>query len=247
MQPQRKIAPVPAFDLHQISLFLDFDGTLVALAERPDAVIVGPGLTTLLLRLTERLSGRLALVSGRSIAQLDRLIGPDARGLVSVGSHGAEFRADDGTLSSLDRPAALGEAEAVFRAAFAGNRGVVIEVKALGVAIHYRQDPASRQAADAIAERFGAAHRLAVQKGKMMVEVRTAGHDKGSGIAALMRMPAFAGHMPLFLGDDLTDEPGFECCAALGGAGVLVGPERPTAARYRLADVAAVRNWLEAL
>ena len=247
MQHQRKIAPVPAFDLHQISLFLDFDGTLVDLAERPDAVIVGQDLTALLLRLAERLSGRLALVSGRSIAQLDRLIGPDARQFVTVGSHGAEFRTGDGTISSLDRPAALREAETVFRAAFTDNQGVVIEVKALGVALHYRQDPASQQAADAIAERFGAAHRLAVQKGKMMVEVRTAGHDKGSGIAVLMRTPAFAGHMPLFLGDDLTDEPGFECCIALGGAGILVGPERATAARYRLADVAAVRRWLEAL
>jgi trehalose 6-phosphate phosphatase len=81
----------------------------------------------------------------------------------------------------------------------------------------------------------------------MMVEVRSPGHDKGSGIATLMSMPPFSGSMPLFLGDDVTDEPGFHRCAEMGGAGVLVGSPRPSAAQYWLPDVTAVHNWLAAL
>ncbi|MEO8548042.1 MAG: trehalose-phosphatase [Sphingomicrobium sp.] len=247
MQPSRPIAHPPALDAHELSLFLDFDGTLVDLAERPDAVVVGDNLTALLSRLARRLSGRLALVSGRSIAQLDVLIGPDARNLATVGSHGAEIRAVGGSVAGGERPAGLQQAEAAFREAFAGRKGIIIEVKSLGVALHYRQDPSSEAAAHALAERLAAANALEVQKGKMMVELRAGGHDKGSAIAALMRGPPFEGHMPVFLGDDVTDEPGFERCAAMGGAGILVGPERPTAAAYRLASVAAAHDWLAAL
>ena len=79
----------------------------------------------------------------------------------------------------------------------------------------------------------------------MMIELRAGGHDKGSGIATLMAEPPFAGTVPVFAGDDLTDEAGFVAVAKLNGIGVLVGPERPTAARYRLPDVASVRSWLE--
>ncbi len=78
----------------------------------------------------------------------------------------------------------------------------------------------------------------------MMVELRVAGHDKGSGITALMQQPPFAGTTPVFLGDDVTDEAGFAAVANLGGFGVLVGEARPTAASYQLPSVQAVREWL---
>jgi trehalose 6-phosphate phosphatase len=81
----------------------------------------------------------------------------------------------------------------------------------------------------------------------MMVELRATGHDKGSGIAALMDTAPFGGRDPIFLGDDDTDEPGFAWCEAAGGFGVLVGPPRTTGARYRLPDVSAVHSWLASL
>jgi trehalose 6-phosphate phosphatase len=120
----------------------------------------------------------------------------------------------------------------------------VVEEKSLGVGVHYRLDPGVEAEAHALAAKLAEAHDLEVQKGKMMVELRLPGHDKGSAIAAMLSEPPFAECRPVFLGDDLTDEPGFAACAAAGGAGVLVGAPRETAAAYRLADVAAVRAWL---
>ncbi len=238
--------PPPDFAPRETSLFLDFDGTLVDIAEQPDAVVTGPVVADLLTRLAARLAGRVAVVSGRSIAQLDALVGPALRALTSIGSHGAEIRGIEHGGWRVDRPEALSGAEAMFRDAFSGFDGVIIEVKSLGVAVHYRQHPAAAPAALELATRFGLESGLEIQKGKMMIELRAGGHDKGSAIAAAMRSAPFAGHRPIFLGDDVTDEAGFRCCAALGGVGILVGPERPSAASYRLTDVAAVHHWLAA-
>ena len=228
------------------SLFLDFDGTLVELADRPDQVRVDDGLSSLLERLSTQLGGRIAIVSGRSIEQLSGFLGAWCETVALVGSHGAEVRTPGSDVLAPEKPDALREAERAFAAAFAKAEGVVIEPKTLGVAIHYRLSPSSEAEAERLASEFATRHALELQRGKMMVEVRTAGHDKGSGIAALMRMPAFAGTRPVFVGDDLTDEPGFQLCAQLGGAGVLVGAPRPTAAQFRLPTVAAVHEWLAA-
>lgn len=240
-------APPPPVPPDGTSLFLDFDGTLVELAPRPDAVFVDGALEALLAQLATRLGGRVAVVSGRSVAQLEALLGTAAPNLSLVGSHGAEVRAPGTAVVAPERPAALREAEALFTDAFAARAGVLIEVKTLGVAIHYRLDPSAEAEANRLAQAFAAGNALDVQEGKMMVELRAPGHDKGSGIAGLMARTPFAGHRPLFLGDDVTDEPGFARCAEMGGAGVLVGAPRPTAASYRLPDVAAVHAWLGAL
>jgi len=239
--------PPPRIAAEALSLFLDVDGTLIELAERPDDVIVGDHVTTTLDRLAARLDGRLALVSGRSVAQLDAMIGPAARRVVTIGSHGAETRGIGTDLPDRVRPPALAEAETYLRDRFPETHGALLEVKTLGLALHYRQNPALEDAAIAAAEAFGRDHGLVVQRGKMMVELRAGGPNKGHAITALMAGPHFAGHLPLFLGDDDTDEPGFAACAALGGAGVLVGPPRDTAARYRLPDVTAVHAWLDTL
>ena len=245
MSADATIPAPPKFSAPEISLFLDFDGTLVDLAERPDEVVVDRTLEILLAHLEERLSGRLAVISGRSIAQLDMFLGDTTIAL--VGSHGAETRLIGSATVSGGRPESLRRAEAFFTTVFGGHDGVIIEVKSMGVAIHFRLDPSVEERANAMAAEFGAASGLAVQKGKMMVELRVSGHDKGSGIASLMARSPFVGHRPIFLGDDVTDEAGFERCSTLGGAGILVGPARSTAARYRLKDVATVRSWLSAL
>jgi trehalose 6-phosphate phosphatase len=242
-----KLATPPLFSPADIGLFLDFDGTLVVLADRPDAVRLDPPLARLLARLSDRLAGRVALVSGRSVAQLDAIAGTCATTLAVVGSHGAEVRAVGDTGWQVERPAALQKAEAIVRQALGGCEGVVIEVKSLGVAVHYRQNPAMAQAARAVADDVADKLGLRMQEGKMMIELRTGGDDKGSGIAALMQAPPFAGHVPVFLGDDVTDEPGFATCKALGGVGILVGSPAATAASFRLDGVADVRDWLARL
>jgi len=227
------------------ALFLDFDGTLVELANRPDAVIVDGALSALLQRLREQRAGRVAIISGRSIAQLDDFLGAALDGITLVGSHGAEIRTVGGTIMRPERPASLIEAERAFTDRFGDTPGAVIEVKSLGVAIHYRLAPEIGDAAEAMVADHADRHGLAVQKGKMMSEVRVAGHDKGTAITALMQLPQFAGYNPVFAGDDLTDEAGFLVCSDAGGGGILIGPPRDTAARWRIADVAGFRNWLE--
>ncbi|WBH16991.1 trehalose-phosphatase [Sphingomonas radiodurans] len=241
--PSRATPPSLQADRH--CLLLDFDGTLVEIVDRPDAVVVDEALARLLERLVGTFAGRVALVSGRSVAQIEGFLGATAAGIAVVGSHGAELRLG-GHRVDAERPTALVEAERALDAAFAGVEGVVIEVKSLGVAVHYRLAPRHEAEARRLAEQFVGVGNLVIQEGKMMVELRVGGRDKGSGIAALLEKAPFAGHLPVFLGDDVTDEAGFVAVAERGGFGVLVGAERTSAARFRLPDVAAVRGWLGA-
>ena len=224
-------------------LLLDFDGTLVELVDRPDGVVVDSELVTLLQHLVGTFGGRVALVSGRSVAQIEGFLGGAVPGIAVVGSHGAELRVP-GVQIAPKRPVALEAAELAFAAAFADEQGVLIEVKSLGVAVHYRMAPGRAAEAHRLAARFAGEDGLVLQEGKMMVELRAGGHDKGTGIAALLQHAPFADHAPVFAGDDVTDEAGLKVVADLGGTGVLVGPQRATAASYRLDDVAAVRGWL---
>lgn len=226
------------------ALFLDFDGTLVDLVDRPDAVSVDLALKRLLTMLAVEHDGRVVLVSGRSIAQLDHFLGETARVLTLVGSHGGETRPVGAASISPVRAAVFDIIAKEFSKAFADRPDVIIEDKSLSVAVHYRLDPEAGPAVAAMAARLAESHRLVVQPGKLVVELRSAGHDKGRAISAVAATPGFAGYPPVFIGDDATDEPGFAACAALGGAGILVGGARPSAARYRLDDVAAVRRWL---
>ncbi|WP_237438158.1 trehalose-phosphatase [Alteraurantiacibacter buctensis] len=225
------------------SILLDFDGTMVDLVDRPDAVVMDAELGRLIDHLIEVFDRRVAIVSGRSVTQLKFLLGRLATDIALVGSHGAEVHAHTSAATPL-RPPELDGVEQAIHFQLAGMPGVLIESKTLGVAVHYRLDPCSEPRVRAVVKDLAASSGLVMQEGKMMLELRTAGADKGTGIAALMNQPPFAGTRPVFAGDDVTDEAGFAAVARMGGHGVLVGPERPTAARYRLADVGAVRQWL---
>lgn len=236
------LAPPPDSLLDGAALFLDFDGTLVELAETPAAIRVPPGLAPLLARLKARLDGRLAIVSGRALADLDRHIWPD--GVSVSGSHGLETRLTDGTLLPLEIPDGMDEVRARVRD-FASTDGLLVEDKPAGVALHYRQAPDEAEAARMFMDALAAEWGLTVQHGAMVAEVRAPGGDKGDAMRAFMAEPPFRGARPVFVGDDLTDEHAFVAAAELGGAGVLVGPMRETAARYRLASVAGVAEWLE--
>ena len=224
------------------ALFLDFDGTLVELAETPDSIRVPGALRALLDRLSRKLEGRLAIVSGRAIADLDLYVG--TAGISVAGSHGLELRAPDGRVTQPPPVAALEDARIEVASFAVGREGLLVEEKPASVALHYRRAPALEGEVAAfmagLAERTG----LAVQAGKMVAELRPPGPTKGDAVVALMAEPAFEGARPVVVGDDITDEDAFEAAVRLGGDGVLVGPPRATAARWRLDDVEAVSRWL---
>lgn len=237
-------APPPLSRLAPAALFLDFDGTLVDLAEAPGAIAVPSGLKPLLDRLAGRLDGRLAIVSGRAIDDLQGHLGASAA--VLSGSHGAELLYADGRRVPVSAPPGLAAAREAVRRFAAGADGLLVEDKPAGIALHYRLAPEREDSVGDFIEALAGRSGLALQRGKMVAELRPVGTDKGAALRRLMAEPPFAGARPVFVGDDLTDEHAFEAAAALGGAGVLVGPARATAARWRLDDVAAVTGWLEA-
>ena len=230
----------PVEILRDASLFLDFDGTLVDIAETPDAVVVTAELRRLLETLQERLDGRVAIITGRAAAGVEQLFQP-ARILVG-GSHGLEIPGEG--QDRRYRPDCLDSIVVELRELERKYPGVLVEEKPLGVALHYRQAPnaeqACRTATDLAAERSG----MEVQAGKMVFELKPAGGDKGAALRSLMARPPFRGSRPIFLGDDLTDEAGFAAALEFGGAGVLIGERRATAAAYRLGSVAEALDWL---
>ncbi len=245
LAPPPVVLDPPPVAFEDVSLFFDFDGTLVDLAATPDAVVVDDGLLDALDTLAERFPGRVAIVSGRSIRQLDAMLGRHAKMFAVAGSHGAERRTPEDGHIAAERPASL-EAAAEAFVAFADANGLVYEAKSLGAGLHYRMAPEFEPQAVRLAEELAATHGLTLQRGKMMVELRTPG-DKGAALRDLIAAPAMAGSTPYFFGDDVTDEDGFEAARALGGAGILVGEPRATAATYRLNDVAALRHWIAAI
>jgi trehalose 6-phosphate phosphatase len=238
------LPPPPPDLLDGAALFLDFDGTLIELAEAPDAIEVPPRLGLLLARLQRRLQGRLAIVSGRSVADLERYIA--VPNIPFSGSHGLELRLGDGTRVPLHSPRGLGGVRERVRLFAHDREGLLVEDKPAGVALHYRRAPDEERRVSDFMEELAREAELVLQRGNMVVELRPAGADKGDAVRALMGEDPFAGARPLFLGDDLTDEHAFESVAGMDGAGVLVGPARITAAHYRLPTVAAVAEWLEA-
>ncbi|MFC4254690.1 trehalose-phosphatase [Altererythrobacter xixiisoli] len=236
------IQPPPLDLLFNASLFLDFDGTLVEIAERPDAVEIDARLGDLLGNLARRLHGRLALISGRPASELRALLG--ITDITIVGSHGLEFDWAAARTDILPRPPGLGSALIAMQMFAADRPGLIVEDKPLGAALHFRQAPDAASDCLSMAQDLADRHQLHLQHGKMMVEVRATGGDKGSAIRRLMEQPQFQSTAPVFLGDDVTDEAGFAISAQLGGAGVLIGPTRDTAATYRLDGVNDTLGWL---
>lgn len=226
------------------ALFLDVDGTLVELVARPEAIRVEKKLVEILTGIQDRLHGALAFVSGRPIETLDSHFAPLR--LAAGGNHGLERRGADGT---VHRPSAVAEMDEVRRQlrTFAdAHEGCIVEDKALSVALHYRLCPQSGGEARALAEKIvgDLDADLVVQYGKMMVEVRPGNANKGTVIEALMKEPPFQGRLPVFIGDDVTDEAGFAVVNALGGHSIRVGDEAESSATYRIADVSGVIAWL---
>src|SRR5689334_52354 len=228
------------------AFFLDLDGTLVDIAETPEDVDPGPGEISLLRNLVGAAGGALAVISGRSLARIDELLAPLV--LPAAGQHGVERRDAKGARHRHRFPANVLRPVAVGIKSFAArHRGLVFEDKGASVALHYRLAPQLAAAAHAkvreVAEPLG--DKVEVQGGKMVVELKPAGCDKGKAIAEFMREAPFAGRVPVFLGDDVTDEFGFRVVNAMGGHTIKVGAG-DTVARWRVDDPAAARAWLAA-
>jgi trehalose 6-phosphate phosphatase len=228
-----------------IALFLDLDGTLAPIAATPDAIVLDFRVPDLLPRLAEKLSGRVAIISGRSLENVDRIL---SGSIVPVaGVHGLERRTASGVRIGIPAHPRLVQAHEEFLRLADVHPGLLVEDKGLGVALHYRGAPEFAETAPELGRRLAASTGLALQEGDMVVELLTPGQDKGAAVLAFMTEAPFAGGVPVFVGDDLTDEHAFAIVSASGGFGIRVGPERDTKARYRLANVDAVIAWLQTL
>jgi trehalose 6-phosphate phosphatase len=221
---------------HRTALMLDMDGTLVDMAPTPDSVIVPAGLPEALTVLRDALGGALAIVTGRPVETVDRLFG-DAPGAVA-GEHGGAIRHAAGeAVERPDLPAPppswLDTAETLVRA----FPGTLLERKARGFALHYRLAPEAREVFHTeLMALVGTSAGFQVHPAHMLWEVRPIGADKGGAVAALMRRAPFAGRLPVFIGDDVTDEDGMREARKRGGAGYRVDEV--------FGDPAGVRAWL---
>jgi trehalose 6-phosphate phosphatase len=232
----------------QSALFLDVDGTLLEIAPRPELVQVPDGLPSLIIRLSAERQGALALISGRPLAQLDRLFKPWQG--AAAGLHGIERRRADGILDcAADRnsAAALDRLRLKLAALAADGTGLTLEDKGATLALHYRAAPQRAPEIRAIVEALyrETASVLRLIAGKMVFEFQPRSADKGRAIAAFLAEPPFLGRRPVFVGDDTTDEDGFAEIRRRGGIGVRVGFfDGATAANYRLPTVESVLAWL---
>lgn len=227
--------------------FLDFDGTLVDIAPRPEAIRVAAGLPALLENIRHAVGGAVAIVTGRTLADLDAYLHmPD---LSASGVHGVERRGCD-AIDLRELMVAKGALRRIRESAsglLARYPALQVEDKGEAIAIHFRADPERgievRQAMARAAE--GASGALSVMNGKMVVEVKPSAATKGAAVEAFLAQPVFAGRRPCFIGDDVTDEDGFRVCKARGGITIHVGPDTAeTMADYRLLSPDAVHHWL---
>ena len=240
-------APPDKLEPSKLALFLDVDGTLLDIQDHPAGVRAEPDLIQLLTSLSAGTGGALSLISGRTVADVDRIFAP-AR-FATAGAHGAELRLQPGdpvtsTQWSLP-PWVLEEMRA-----FAGtDPGLLLEEKQGGASLHFRRAPGLEAHCTELVQRLlpEIEKDFRLIAGKMVFEFAPREHHKGAAITEMMQREPFAGRRAVFIGDDVTDEDGFRAVNAMGGVTIHVGGDRDSEARYSLPDVAAVRRWLGSL
>lgn len=238
----------PTSGARKWALFLDVDGTLLDIAATPEMAKVPDDLPGILLRLSGWLDGAVALVSGRALADIDRLFFPLR--LPAAGQHGAELRWLRGGVH--EAPGArdgLDAIRALVKQRFGKLNGVLIEDKGMSVAVHYRLAPEHGPYVRATAEELVQPHAAttALLHGKALVEFKPRTICKGTAVAALMDQPPFRERVPVFIGDDRTDEDGFVTAARLGGLAIRVGDGPGRDAPWYIATPDALRAWLARL
>lgn len=235
--------PLPANDAHW-ALFLDVDGTLLDFNDEPRAVKVSETLLTLLHSLHDAFGGAMALVSGRELDDLDRLF--DNPRWAAAGLHGLQLRRADGSFRRITvTPEQQQHMHAVTTALAHRYDGVQLEDKQIAIALHCRRAPGQFESLrDAAVELIAQVPGYELQPGNLVIEFKPAGMDKGRAVIELLASAPFAGRLPVYLGDDLTDEHAFASIRKKNGIGVLTGPPRCTHASFSLPDPAAVEAWL---
>lgn len=239
---------VPPGPIRRWALFLDIDGTLLDIAPTPHAVVVPETLLDVMDQLHASLDGALALISGRALADIDRLFRFHAEASPAAGQHGAELRLPD---RRVIRAAVEPERLAALRARMTEETktfpGTLIEHKGAGFAVHYRGAPDAGEAIGQVLGRLigevGGGFDLV--PGKMVFEIKPKGADKGRAVEAFMERRPFAGRVPVFVGDDVTDHDGMAAAERLGGHAVHVGGE--AGGRFWLPSPKFVRMWLAGL
>jgi trehalose 6-phosphate phosphatase len=237
----------PPFFTDQHALFLDFDGTLVGIAPHPSAIHRPLYMPQLLLHTQQILGGALAIVTGRSIADIDHFLAPLE--FAVAGEHGAHRRDTQGHLHHTHAWAAAQTAYMLRAAQLLQIEYPALwcEVKTTGFTLHYRSAPGLGQACwDTLAPLATQTPACALIRGKYGIELRPSDVGKGVAVRSYMQESVFAGRKPVFVGDDVADEDGFDAAQRAGGYGIKVG-SGPTAARYRADGPADVREWLQRL
>ena len=224
------------------AFFLDVDGTLLGFKSRPEDVVADADLIALLLALHEAADGAVALVSGRMVSDLDRIVAPLT--LPAGGVHGADIRFADQRRLSIGA-AAMDPVRAAVQGFVDARPGLMLEDKGATLAVHYRHAPEREAEVRAFMAHIRLGRDIAVQEGKLVAELKPVGCNKGHAITALMNTEPFVGRRALFMGDDLTDEHGFEAVNEAGGISIKVGsPDVPTLAHFKVADPAESRALL---
>lgn len=232
------------------ALFLDIDGTLIDLAPTPEHVLIDDDIARLLPALGRLLGGAVALITGRTIRDADALF--PGLGFPVAGQHGLERRSADGVLHTHgEGPPGYNWLCGELKTLCERHDGLWLEAKGATLGLHYRLAPGLasyvHRSVRTLVKTLGAAGvEWKLQPGKSIIEIKPAGRDKGAAILDYMSEPPFAGRLPVFVGDDRTDEFGFTAITVLGGWAVKVGSGK-THANYRLRDVKAVRRWLTTL
>jgi len=224
--------------------FFDVDGTLVEIAPTPSSVVVNDDLPGIISRLHELSGGAVSLITGRAIADVEKIL--PLPGVAVAGQHGLEIRAASGGVTV--RSSTRADLEAIERELIhlaKHHAGLIVEHKGESIALHYRRAPKLAGYVHRVMRNLQSTYGrdLVIQKGKRVVELKPAHAEKGSAISELMLRPPFKGRTPAFVGDDITDETGFKLINQMGGHSIKVG-SGTTAAKWRLNDVTAVREWL---
>lgn len=242
--PRRE--PAEPTDLGKYAIFLDFDGTLADIAPRPWLASLAPATIDTISRLSSKVGGALAVISGRQLEDIDAILGMP--GIPAAGIHGAQLRSADGTVLTEEwMRTEIDGVESDLRAQIGSFDGLLLERKPVAVAVHYRANPAREDEIRAIAARLVLRRpHLKCLSGRCVIEVLPAGVDKGKAIARLMQTQPFKGRVPLFAGDDITDEDGLAAVNALGGLSIKIGCG-PSVANFGFCDGASFRTWLERL
>lgn len=236
------MSTLPKLLADRSALFLDFDGTLADLASRPDAVEIPTTLVALLNSLQQRLDGALALITGRAREDLEPMLASPWPWPAAF-EHGAVRLSYQGDAATM-RPQGLARAITAAEHLVERHHGLLLERKQTSMALHYRLAPTLEAlCVSTLTRAIADAPDLQLLCGKAVVEVKSTRVSKGSAIEAFMQEAPFKGRVPVFAGDDVTDEAGFTVVQRLGGEGIKVG-DGPTRARHRCTSPEALRAWL---